>query len=90
MTDVSLLEQEIAILWLALPDPDKLEQVAKWLDLYDILAKKNGYDVGGSEMQDDLRTWAKRIRDLKSITQVDLEKVLGELQVLAGRVANQA
>jgi hypothetical protein len=41
----------------ALPSPDKLDLLATWFEKYDA-------DVGlhGSEVQDDLRAWAKNIR----------------------------
>ena len=44
----------------ALPDPDKLETLANWLDLYDV---RHIYKHGHDEIQNDLRKWAQLARD---------------------------
>jgi len=43
----------------ALPDPDKLETLALWLDL-----KEAADPSAGVEVQLDLRRWARKARDL--------------------------
>jgi len=42
----------------ALPDPQKLETLADWLDLDDVNLRREGQD----EVQQDLRVWAVRAR----------------------------
>ena len=49
------LHARVARLEEALPDPDKLEILARWFDW-------NFEDDQNPEVQDDLRKWAKKIR----------------------------
>ena len=45
----------------ALPDPDKLELLARWLDLDDVTLRR---EVTGEPLvQDDLREWARLARE---------------------------
>lgn len=73
-SDVPALLARIATLEVALPDPDKLDNLAEWMDIIDGMidrARQVAPDVpavrnyvGGGEIQRDLRTWASRIRAL--------------------------
>ena len=48
----------------ALPDPDKLELLARWLDLDDVTLRR---EVTGEPLvQDDLREWARLAREAKA------------------------
>ena len=44
----------------ALPDPDKLETLAAWLDIDDVALRRK--KAGASWVQDDLREWASLAR----------------------------
>jgi hypothetical protein len=45
----------------ALPDPDKLETLAAWFDSQQ--AKRDDWKESGTDLQDDLRRWAKAARN---------------------------
>lgn len=49
---------EVEAVVAALPDPEKLDQLAEWLDLDDVRRNRAGHD----EVQQDLRMWASQAR----------------------------
>lgn len=50
----------------ALPDPEKLDILADWLDIDDVVLRRR--ETGEATVQDDLRKWARLAR--AAITQV--------------------
>ena len=50
------LAETVLALWEVLPDPFKLDKLADWLDITDRPGQ-------GKEVQNDLRLWAKNIRE---------------------------
>ena len=58
--EIACLRTINANLLAALPDPDKLEILAKWLDLDDVVLRRGA--TSQPMVQDDLREWATRTR----------------------------
>lgn len=58
IADLDAADAEIASLRKALPNPDKLELLASWLDI-------RFPDDQNPEIQRDLREWAKAIREVQ-------------------------
>lgn len=48
----------------ALPDPDKLEPLARWMDAEQAQGRWSGRWSDSTEVQQDLRRWAKQARAL--------------------------
>ena len=83
----------------ALPDPQKLETLADWLDLDDVNLRREGQD----EVQQDLRVWAVRARAalanhrecdaleaLRAIMDCDIRSIPDEVWAKAREVVEEA
>lgn len=71
--DLKAAEARVAELERALPNPERLEEIARLLDLFDRVAeladdllpgeKENYRAIDHTQMQDDLRAWARAARE---------------------------
>lgn len=61
LEEEGVVSKQITQLEEALPDPDKLELLAFWFDRHDAATGNSG-----TEVQDDLREWARKIREVKT------------------------
>lgn len=75
------IHDRVAELEMALPDPDRLETLADWLDIDDVAQRRVGHD----EVQRDLRYWAVKARAARFGSTGEMERLRKALREIRRR-----